>query len=128
MEEYQAAENAPQEGYTTQGGYYPQEGDSEEAFDELEGQEDYGEAELMGYSEQKQLGGLYALFNELLSKKDTTRISNVDPKTELGHLPITIRDAKLISHIAKSFGHPKFAKFFDGQSEITTQTAMSKEG
>ena len=89
----------------------------------------YGsEADLTGYSEPKPIGGLYALFQDILDKKDSTKVSNIDPKTELGDLGISIRDCKRVALIGNTFHHPKFAAFFNNQALIITDTAMSKKG
>lgn len=87
-----------------------------------------GEADLTGYSEPKPVGGLYALFQDILDKKDSTKVSNIDPKTELGDLGISIRDCKRIALIGNTFHHPKFATFFNNQALIVSDTAMSKKG
>lgn len=86
------------------------------------------EADLTGYSEPKPIGGLYALFQDVLDKKDSTKVSNIDPKTELGDLGISIRDCKRVALIGNTFHHPKFASFFNNQALIVTDTAMSKKG
>lgn len=81
----------------------------------------------MGYSEPKPLGGLYALFEDVLSRLDTTKVSNLD-KEELGDLGITVRDCNRIALIADTFKHPGFAKFFKDQARIVQDTSMSKQG
>jgi hypothetical protein len=87
-----------------------------------------GQADLTGYSEPKPVGGLYALFQDILDKKDSTKVSNIDPKTELGDLGISIRDCKRVALIGNTFHHPKFAAFFNNQALIVSDTAMSKKG
>jgi hypothetical protein len=87
---------------------------------------DYGD--MTGYSENKPIGGLYALFENVLNRPDSIRVSNVDPKTELGDLGITIRDCERIALIGNTFHHARFADFFHKQALIVTDTAMSKKG
>jgi len=112
--------------------------DNNEAYEEfypeqeedIDNPNDYtGEdADLWGGSEPAPLGGIYALFDELLNKKSTIRVSNLDPKTELGMLDISVRDCWEIALIAETLGHPIFAKFFRLRAEVITASSMSKEG
>jgi len=108
-------------------------GDSEREYTEeelalMEEEEDLGgDQGLMGYSEPKALGGLYALFDAVLNRPSSLKVSNVTA-AELGDLGISIRDAKRIALLAKTFHHPIFAAFFLNQAGITTDSAMSKEG
>jgi len=118
------------------------EGNKNEAYEEIdESEEDYlGEGieediedlphdedlDLTG-SEPKPLGGIYALFFEVLNRVRSIKVSNLD-KDELGDLGISVRDSMRISLLAKSFGHPKFANFFLQQAGIVSDSAMSKGG
>ena len=81
----------------------------------------------MPYSEPKPIGGIYALFQDILDRGDTTRVSNLD-KPELGDLGITVRDSMRTALIGNTFHHPTFAKFFLAQAGIVTDSAMSKRG
>ncbi len=86
-----------------------------------EDEEDYGG------SEPKPLGGIYTLFDIVLNKPRSTKVSNLN-KDELGDLGISVRDGMRIALLANSFGHPRFANFFLNQSGIISDSAMSKEG
>lgn len=103
----------------------------EQWTDEIENQEPiegtFSDDADLGYSEPKPLGGLYALFGDILQMPRTTRVANLD-KHELGELGMNVRDALRIAHIGKVFHHPVFAKFFLDQSSIVTDTSMSKKG
>lgn len=81
----------------------------------------------IGYSEPKPIGGVYALFQEVLGTKDTTKVSNLD-KVEIGDIGITVRDALKINLIARTFKHPRFGEFFMSQAGIISDSAMSKKG
>ncbi len=83
--------------------------------------------DMMGYSEQQPLGGIYKLFDTVLNKPRSTKVSNVN-KIELGDIGITVRDAMEIANVAKQFKHPTFSNFFLDQAGIITDSAMSKEG
>jgi len=89
------------------------------------GTEGYGD--IAGYSEPKQLGGLYALFSDVLNRVNSIKVSNIN-KGELGDLGISVRECLRIAQIANTFGHPIFARFFLEQGLITTDSAMAKEG
>jgi len=97
----------------------PGEGIGEEGI----GEEDYD----IGGSEPKPLGGIYQLFDTVLNKPRSTKVSNLN-KDELGDLGISIRDSMRIALLGKSFGHKKFANFFLNQAGIVSDSAMSKEG
>ena len=73
------------------------------------------------------LGGLYGLFKDVLSRKNSLRVSNLT-KEELGLLKMPVRDAEFIALLGDTFHHPGIAEFFRKQSRITTDTAMSRGG
>ena len=101
-----------------------------ETNEDLENPNDWSgeDQDIWGGSEPSALGGIYALFDELIKSDKTVRTSNLDPKTELGMLDISVRDALEIALIARTLGHPIFAKFFELRSGIISESAMSKEG
>jgi len=82
---------------------------------------------MIGYSEPKPLGGLYALFQEVLNQPNSTKVANLGP-VELGNLDISVRDSMKIAAIAQTFHHPGFAQFFINQGEIINASSMSKKG
>lgn len=88
---------------------------------DIDGEEDYGG------SEPKPLGGIYTLFDIVLNKLRSTKVSNLD-KDELGDLGMSIRDSMRIALLAKTFGHKMFANFFMNQAGIISDSAMSKDG
>jgi len=98
--------------------------ESQDVFDE---QDEFVDEEFYGGSEPKPLGGIYGLFDTVLNKPRSTKVSNVN-KEELGSLGISVRDCKRIALLGTSFGHNKFANFFLSQAGIITDTAMSKDG
>ena len=81
----------------------------------------------IGGSEPKPLGGIYQLFDTVLHKPRSTKVSNLN-RDELGNLGISVRDAMRIALLGNSFGHKKFANFFLNQAGIISDSAMSKEG
>jgi len=80
-----------------------------------------------GGSEPEQLGGIYGLFKDTLNRKDSKKVSNINSE-ELGTWNLSVRDCERIALISRTFKHPGVAKFFEGQSRIITDTAMSKKG
>ncbi len=103
------------------------EEDLEEKEDEdfLEADED--DLEDFGGSEPEPLGGIYGLFKETLNRKDSKKVSNLTD-TELGLWNISVRDCERIALISQTFKHPGVQKFFQLQSRIITDTAMSRKG
>ena len=89
---------------------------------------DYAEDEIdFTNPEPKSLGGIYALFNTVLKRLDSTKVGNLD-KDELGSLGISVRECKRIALLADTFGHPIFADFFKSQAGIISDSSMSKSG
>lgn len=83
--------------------------------------------DLVGYSEPKPVGGIYQLFDTVLNKPSSVKVSNVN-KVEMGEVGITVREALKIGTLADTFKHPVFAKFFYNLAGITTDSSMSKDG
>ena len=102
----------------------------EEDLDDID-DEDYdvgnSNQDLLGYSEPKAVGGIYALFDTVLNKPSSIKVSNVN-KVEMGDTGITVREAMKIGALADTFKHPVFANFFYQLAGITTDSAMSKDG
>lgn len=108
--------------------FFEEEDPLDETGDLFDGQEEFSDEEdYIGGSEPKPLGGIYGLFDTVLNKPRSTKVSNVN-KEELGSLGISVRDCQRIALLGKSFGHRKFASFFLEQAGIITDTAMSKDG
>lgn len=107
---------------------YDEEIEEEEEVENFP-EEELGIGEEEGYvgSEPKPLGGIYTLFDTVLNKPRSTKVSNLN-KEELGDLGISVRECMRIALLAESFGHKKFARFFLNQSTIVSDSAMSKEG
>ncbi len=99
----------------------------EESEDLSEGEFDLGGEEDYGGSEPKPLGGIYTLFDIILNKPRSTKVSNLN-KDELGDLGMSIRDSMRIALLANTFGHKRFANFFMNQAGIISDSAMSKDG
>jgi len=98
--------------------------DDEELYPE-DSQE--GEDWDFGGSDPVPLGGIYGLFKDTLDRKDSTKVSNLTAE-EIGVWDMSVRDCKRVALISETFRHPGVAKFFNSQSRIITDTAMSKRG
>ena len=109
FEEEYYEDEVPEEGFSEEDSEYP-----EEDID-------------LGGSEPKPLGGIYQLFDTVLNKPRSTKVSNLN-KDELGDPIINVRNNMRIALLAKSFGHPRFANFFVSQAGIISDSAMSKDG
>ena len=102
----------------------------QEDYDPFMDEEDYGGEEGsfdFGGSEPSPLGGIYGLFKDTLDRKDSRKVSNLSNE-ELGSWNLSVRDCERIALIANTFKHPGVATFFQEQSRIITDTAMSKKG
>lgn len=95
--------------------------ENEQQYDEHE------DADIYNGSEPPPLGGLYALFGDLVERSNTIRVGNLH-STELGLPLMTVRDALHIAQLGYNFKHPKFAKFFEQHALIVTDSSMSKKG
>jgi len=104
-----------------------QEDEDSEDFDEDYVGDETDEEYDFGGSEPAPLGGIYGLFKETLNRKDSTKVSNLTNE-ELGTWNLSLRDCKRIALIARTFKHEGVAKFFEKQSRIITDTAMSRKG
>jgi len=96
-------------------------------MDNSQEEEDGEDEQFMGFAEAKPKEGLYALFNKVLTLPKTIKVGNVD-KHELGELGISIRECLRVALIGKTFGHRRFAEFFENQAMIITDTSMAKRG
>jgi len=109
-------EETPQEIQEAYNEYVPSVNDSNQSGD-------WG----FGGSEPSPLGGIYGLFKDTLDRKDSLKVSNLS-KEELGIWNLSVRDCKRIGLIANTFHHPGVANFFEKQSLIITDSAMSRGG
>ena len=91
--------------------------------EELNDLDDYNQIPL----EQNNLGGVYKLFEKVMDKSDSTKVSNLT-KEEIGENSMSLRGNKWLELIGNTFQHVKFGKFFRDQGRIVSDTAMSKEG
>ena len=112
------------------------EGNQNESYEEEEYLEDEGLGDDLDYSgeeidlggsEPRPLGGIYQLFDTVLNKPRSTKVSNLN-KEELGDLGISVRESMRIALLGKKFGHSKFGNFFLNQAGIVSDSAMSKDG
>lgn len=70
---------------------------------------------------------LFKFFNKILTIKDTTRIGNLTaPEIGLGRL--SVRGNKSIALYAEAEGLDLVANYFNNQSNILTESSMSKKG
>ncbi|MFA5395266.1 MAG: hypothetical protein WC346_04530 [Methanogenium sp.] len=102
---------------------FEEEYDENSQYQENEQQGDWD----FGGSEPAPLGGIYGLFQKTLDRKDSLKVSNLK-KEELGTWNMTVRDCKRVALIADTFHHPGVRNFFESQSRIITDSAMSRDG
>jgi len=109
----------------------PDEVDQE--IDQEFAMEEGGESqqELQSYDDltpqYSQKDDLYSLFWKVVNTRNSSKVGNLDMK-ELGLLNMTVRDCQRIALLAYTLGHPGFARFFEGMSEIILSTSASKAG
>ena len=93
--------------------------------DELDAEELQDQQDM--YPPEGGLGGIYALFGQVISQDDTKRIANLS-KEEMGVLPFTVRGSLWVAKLGLSFGHKIFGDFFAHQASIISETSLSKDG
>jgi hypothetical protein len=71
---------------------------------------------------------LFSLFNDVWKSKDSTKVANINPKTELGDLGLSVRHMGKIAYAADILNEQDVSKYFDSLGEITLATSMSKNG
>lgn len=77
--------------------------------------------------ERRKQDSLYTLFQKVWKTPDSSKVANLS-FAELGKPVVTVRDAQYLSLLARTFKHPRFAQFFQMNSEITLATSASKRG
>jgi len=107
----------------------------QENIEEQEDQQDDYEYEAeqrkrlgLDYPSPRESESLYNLFHKVLRLPNSSKVGNLDPKTELGFVNLSVRDCQNIALLARELGHPKFAEFFEQKAEITLSTSASKKG
>lgn len=80
------------------------------------------------YPSARRPDSLFSLFRSVWRTSDSTKVANLDPKSELGNLNISVRDAQKIGYVANMLGHNEVGKYFKKIAEITLATSMSKKG
>ena len=107
----------------------------EEYTDEEEWQDNFVEEQRDAWDEQggnypisKKPDSLFSLFKEVWKAKDSSKVANLDPKTELGDLGLTVRHCQKIAIASKILGEEDVASYFDNLAEITLSTSMAKKG
>jgi len=70
---------------------------------------------------------LFKFFNKILSIKDTTRIGNLT-SNEIGLSRLSVRGNKSIALYAEAEGLNLVRDYFNNQSNILTESSMSKKG
>lgn len=109
--------------------------DNQEYTDEEEHQDNYLDEQREmwdestgNYPSMRKPESLFSLFRRVWRTTDSTKVANLDPKTELGDLGISVRDTKKIAYVSKILGHPGVNRYFTQLGEITLSTSMSKKG
>ena len=87
------------------------------------------EQDLYGnYPVSRDKDSVFTFFKQLLHLSRTTRVGNVNPKSELGMLQFSVRTNEYLALVGKTLGDHDFEKFWVDQSEIITSTSMAKDG
>lgn len=104
--------------------------DTEEAQDNYydEQRELWEDSTGSNYPSARKPESLFSLFRRVWRTTDSSKIANLDPKTELGNLNISVRDTQKIAYVAGFLGHNGVEKYFNKLGEITLATSMSKKG
>lgn len=81
-----------------------------------------------GFPNKGKPESLFTLFKDVWKTKDSTKVANLDPKTELGDLGLSVRHIQKISYVANILGEKDVKGYFDELGEVTLATSMSKRG
>jgi len=97
--------------------------------DQMDLQEDEMDAreDALDYPAASPADSLFTLFKRVLGIRDSSKVGNLDA-TELGTLPINVRECQRIALLAVVLNHKKFAQFFNDMAQITLRTSASKKG
>ena len=100
---------------------------SQDIYDQdLENKE---ESDLFGnFLVSKEKDSIFTFFKHLIGITDTSRVGNIDPKSELGMLQFSVRTNQYLKLVGEVCGDDDFSKFWGSQSEIITSTSMAKKG
>ncbi len=77
--------------------------------------------------QEQPLGGIYSLFQSVLNKKDSTKVSNLSAE-ELGSIDFNVRGSLMCELLGNTLGQKVYAKFFKDMAKVVTDTAMAKDG
>lgn len=93
--------------------------------------------ELLGEGDSKGSGGfpkpfdkdtVFKFFRHIIDMDDSSKIGNIDPKTELGMLKLTVRGYQDIANFAGVEKLDEVSKYCRDKSEIILATSLSKKG
>jgi uncharacterized protein (DUF2342 family) len=93
-------------------------------------EEVWDEMDNMGgqYPQSQKSESLFSLFKDVWKTRDSTKVANLNPKTELGDLGLSVRQCQKIAFAAKILNEEQVNKYFSQLGEITLATSMSKNG
>ena len=91
-------------------------------------EEDLLEAQNFSGSDPKGIGGIYGLFDKIISDKDNfAKIANLT-KEELGDVGSSVRHSLFCHQIGNTFGHKEYGKFFREMAKNTADTSLGAGG
>lgn len=73
---------------------------------------------------QEEKSGIFSFFKEIISKKDSTKVANLDPEIEL----FPVRTYLDTAQYCDIMGLDKVAEYLRGSAEIILATSLSKKG
>ena len=77
---------------------------------------------------QKKVDTIASLFKDIWRTSDSTKVANINPKTELGDLGLSVRHLQKMAVAAEILNETSVSKWMDSLGEITLATSMSKNG
>jgi hypothetical protein len=99
--------------------------ENEQKYDESDDMDD--DTDVYTGSEPTPLGGLYALFGDLVERRKTYRVANLH-QSELGLPLMTVRDALHIAQLGHTFGHKRLAELFVTSKKFASRQTSTSLG
>lgn len=96
------------------------EKDVQEAYNKLTGEDD---------EKGVKKDSVFRFFKHVLSMKDSSKVANFNPHTELGMLELPVRNYLSIGNYCEQVEDlPDVAKWFYSEAEVIAATSMGKKG
>ena len=99
------------------------------AYDKLKSDDDTDGSSGFDYPKGVKKDTIFRFFRYVIDKKDSSKVANFDPRTELGMLELPVRNYLSIGNYCEQVEElPEVAKWFYSEAEVIAATSMGKKG